>query len=511
MVSEILKICIGKGFLLDKEMLEYFNKLELNNVKEIINIFSRLGIKEKIINQKLFNKNIDKFRNFLVIENDSKISNKEGIKLLSIESNFSKKIDITDFIEHFKSRFEIIKGILEKKNLDNLSSIRRIGVNSGVYSIVAAVVEKRITKNKNLLIEVEDLTGNSIVLVNKENKELFNKAKELMLDDIVVFKVSGSSDMLFANDIIYPDISLENEKYGSSDSYVAFSGDFHIGSKMFLEKNLLKFIDWINGNVGDSRQRAIAKKVKYLILAGDNIDGVGIYQDQDKFLNIKSCKGQYNKLEEILKKIRKDVQIVMCPGQHDSVWVGEKQPAISNKWAPGLTSLENLHLVPNPSLIEIEDNFKILMYHGASINRFIDEIQSIRIKSGHNSPLRVVKEMLKRRHLAPTHGLMDYIPNRIKDPMVIDIIPDIIATADQHRAEVDSYNNILMVASSCWQSITPFEEKVGNIPDPCKVPLFNLKTREIKIMDFSGNDEIKWEKDDSLVCNLNCKPGEKNE
>jgi DNA polymerase II small subunit/DNA polymerase delta subunit B len=30
---------------------------------------------------------------------------------------------------------------------------------------------------------------------------------------------------------------------------------------MFLEKNVLKFIDWLNGEVGDSRQRAIAKKL----------------------------------------------------------------------------------------------------------------------------------------------------------------------------------------------------------------------------------------------------------
>ena len=93
--------------------------------------------------------------------------------------------------------------------------------------------------------------------------------------------------------------------------------------------------------------------------------------------------------------------------------------------------------------------------------------------------------MLKRRHLAPIHGSCDYVPGEI-DPLVIDIIPDIVATGDLHRPEVSVYNNILLIASSCWQSITPFEEKVGNNPDPCKVPIFNLKTREIKIMDFSN-------------------------
>ena len=160
------------------------------------------------------------------------------------------------------------------------------------------------------------------------------------------------------------------------------------------------------------------------------------------------------------------------------------------------------------ALVEIDGGFRILMYHGASINRFIDEIPDIRTNFGHNSPTRVVREMLKRRHLAPIHGGMDYIPCEKGDPMVIDKIPDIIATADQHRAEVSNYNNILMVASSCWQSITPFEEKVGNVPDPCKVPLFNLKTREIKMLDFSDElKEVEWEGGDGLVCKL----GEKKE
>ena len=109
--------------------------------------------------------------------------------------------------------------------------------------------------------------------------------------------------------------------------------------------------------------------------------------------------------------------------------------------------------------------------------------------------------MLKRRHIAPTHGLMDYVPTDEKDGLVIDVVPDIVVTGDQHRAEVDSYNNILLVAGSCWQSVTPFEEKIGNIPDPCKVPLFNLKTREIKIIDFS-EDAVSWEEGDDLVCDL---------
>ena len=476
-------------------MLEWLSGFDREKVVGIVDVLVKLGVEEKIITKDVFDNYKESFE---VVDGDVV---EGGVKVLSDLKYSSGKVEVFDFVRHFRDRYNFIKEILEKRDLDNLSSLRRIGVNSGVYSVIVAVSGKRITKNKNLLLEVEDLTGSSVILVNRENRDLFARAKNLLLDDIVAFKVSGSSKMLFANDFVYPDASLENEKFAEVDEYVAFSGDFHIGSKMFLEKNLLKFVDWLNCKVGDERQRAIAGKVRYLFLAGDNIDGVGIYSGQEDFLNIKSCKKQYEKLVEILSKVREDIEIVMCPGQHDAVWVGEPQSVIPKKWAPGLREMKNLHLVQNPSLVEIGGGFKVLMYHGAGINRFIDELSDIRMKFGHSSPTRVVKEILKRRHLSPTHGLVDYLPCRDGDPMVIRTVPDIIVTGDQHRAEVDSYNNILMVAGSCWQSVTSFEEKIGVTPIPCRVPLFNLKTREIKIIDFS-DDKIKWEDGEDLVCKL---------
>ena len=51
--------------------------------------------------------------------------------------------------------------------------------------------------------------------------------------------------------------------------------------------------------------------------------------------------------------------------------------------------------------------------------------------------------------------------------------------------------------------MTAFEEKVGNDPDPGKVPMFNLKTREIKILDFSdGEDKVCKENEDKIVCEV---------
>ncbi|MFH1451585.1 MAG: metallophosphoesterase [archaeon] len=518
-----------KGFLLDKEILELFSSLTNEDAKKVVEIISGLCIEEKVITKNLFVKYFDKLETSYLLkgcgtnilnffkevgynknnavkkEENEEITGK--IRLISAPAFPQKKIEVKDFVKHFRSRYEIIRSFLENKNLDNLSSIRKIGEERSNYTIIAAVVNKKITKNKNLFIEVEDLTGNIFVLVNQNKKEVFEKARELLEDDIVAFSASGNREILFANDIIFPEAVLEEKKYGILDEYVAFTSDFHAGSKMFLEKNLLKFVRWLNGCGDDEKQNEIAKKVKYLFIVGDNIDGVGHMPGQERLLIEKTTTGQYEIVEKILNQIRKDIKIIMCPGQHDSVWVGEPQPIIGERWAPGLHKINNLLLVPNPAMVEIDDSFKILMYHGASINRFIDEIPAIRTMYGHDRPTLVVKEMVKRRHLAPVHGLMDYIPCEKGDSLVIKDIPDIIATGDQHRAEVSNYNNILLIASSCWQSTTPFEEKVGNNPDPCKVPLFNLKTREVKILDFS--DEIKENSSHKNDNKIFCEDGKK--
>jgi DNA polymerase II small subunit len=539
--KKILKVCMKKGFLLDREMLEVFSELDEDSAKEIIEKLGNLKIEERVITKKLFSKNFEKIKNVLIDGKSKTIiekffinlsyektevslsnisqENKEFpekseknqlgkggvLKILSSPVFPPKKIKVKDFVVHFRSRYELMRKILEAKSLEDLISIRKIGVERGNYTIIASILKKRITKNKNLILEVEDMTGNIAVLINQNKKELFQKAENLLVDDIVGFNVSGSSEILFANDVIFPEAGLAEKKYGKEDIWVAFSSDLHVGSSMFLEENFLRFIKWLNGKEGDEKQQEIAKKIKYLFLIGDNVDGVGVFPGQDKLLDIKDMKNQYDKLIELLKLIRKDIKIIICPGQHDAVWVGEPQPVIGEDWAPELYNMENVFLVANPALIEVDSGFKILMYHGASMQGIIEEIPEIRLKYGHSSPTRVVKEMLKRRHLAPMHGACDYIPCE-QDPLAIREVPDILITGNEHTSEVSSYNNILLVSGSCWQSITPFEERVGHVPDPCKVPLFNLKTREIKILDFSDEEDLEEqrceEKDGEVVCEV---------
>ena len=514
--KEILKICMQKGFLLDRDLLNSLSSLEEHLAKKLILSYLSLNLQDKMITKSSFVENYKKLmklggeedfelsRNFFislgVSKEDFSLGEKKeviiqeknqnkSVKVLFSPTLISKKVSVQDFVFHFRSRYEQIKAILMEKNLDNLRSIRRIGRDRENYYIIVCVSQKRITKNGNILLDVEDLNGSATVLINNNKKELFDKAKDILPDEVIALGVSGNNEILFANDIIYPEAFLTEKKRAKKEELAVFISDIHVGSTMFLEKEFLKFIKWLNYEEGNEEQKELAKKVKYLFINGDLVDGVGHFPGQEQWLNISDMEGQYNKIIEYLKLIRKDIEIIIAPGNHDAVWVGEPQPPIDKKWAPELYKMENVTLVTNPSLVEVQDTFKIFIYHGASMHGMINEIEDLRMIYKTDSPTRIVKEMLKRRHLAPTHGLVDYIPCDKGDTLLINPLPDVITTGDLHKSEVSSYNGILIISTSCWQEKTPFQEKVGNNPDFCKVPLLNLKTREIKILDFSSEEK----------------------
>jgi DNA polymerase II small subunit len=419
------------------------------------------------------------------IKNSPLRSKEYPFKIIESWKIASKKLEMSDFVGYFRSRLLAIKSILQERvDLTNLTSINKISnQRQNSISIIGIVSEKAVTKNKNLILKMEDMTGTISVLVNISKEELYKTAQKVLLDEVIAIKASGSSEFLFANDIIFPD-AFAPKREESKEEYAAFISDIHCGSSMFLEEEFSRFISWLNLERGTEEQKELAKRVKYLFISGDTVDGVGIYPGQEDMLAIKDVKAQYVKLGEYLNKIRKDITIFHIPGQHDAVRVAEPQPPVGENYAAPLHKIENLILLSNPSMVEVCGR-KVLMYHGASFHNIIDDIEELRLANAHNNPSKVIKEILLRRHLAPTHASTVYIPNSEIDPLVIRQVPDIIATGELHKIDVSNYNNIRIIASSCWQSQTPFEEKVGNVPEPCKVPILNLKNNSVKIMDFS--------------------------
>ncbi len=395
-----------------------------------------------------------------------------------------KKIEIADFVGHFRSRYQQLQRILmQRGDLQNLVSLNKIAGDRQRFSFIGIVTDKRTTPNKNIIITFEDLTGSVKALI-KQNADCFSKASELQLDDVVLVKGSGNREIVFVHDIVFPDSFKEKVRF-DEDYSIAFVSDVHVGSQKHLGTEFQRFLDWLNSG------NELAKSIRYIFFVGDNVDGVGVFPGQERLLNLKSLKEQYAKLASYIKQVPSHITMFMCPGQHDSVRVAEPQPMIDSFYGEALYAFPNLFLVSNPSMIKLTEGdkeFKVLMYHGASIHAFINEIDELRAAKAHRCPARAVKHMLKRRHLAPTHGVSPsivYVPNAQHDPLVISEVPDVLCTGEVHRLDIENYNGTIIITGSCWQAQTEFEEKVGNVPDPCKVPLFNVKTRELKVLDFT--------------------------
>jgi len=401
------------------------------------------------------------------------------------ESGPGEKLSVSDFIGHFRSRYhQLQKILLQRPGLENLTSINKISGNRQNLSIIGMVTEKRVTKNKNLIIKFQDLTGEVNALA-KAGTENFLKAQELQLDDVVVVKGSGNNEILFMYDIVFPDAMLMEKTRFSEDACVAFVSDVHAGSKKHLGKEFRRFLYWLNSDA------TLAKKIRYIFFVGDNVDGVGVYPGQERNLELVGLKDQYDLLALYLSQIPERIQMFMCPGQHDSVRLAEPQPKIDSYYGEGLYGIKNLSLVPNPCYIDLKEKQKrirVLMYHGASIHSFINNIDELRLLKANRCPAKAVVHMLRRRHLAPTHShhAVVYVPNAKRDDLVISDVPDIFCIGEVHRVDVENHNGVLIVTGSCWQSQSDFEEKIGNIPDPCKVPILSLKTHELKILDFGG-------------------------
>ena len=263
----------------------------------------------------------------------------------------------------------------------------------------------------------------------------------------------------------------------------------HVGSNNFLPEAFDKFLAWINQNVGSDAQKEIASKVQYIFIVGDLVDGCSIYPDQDKELTIKDIYAQYVECARLLSQIPSRISLVLCPGNHDAMRIAEPQPPLYPDFTQPIYDLPNVISVSNPSLINIHSSehfsgFDVLLYHGYSFDYYVANVDSIRNKGGYDRADLIMKFLLKRRHLAPTHTSNLYVPDITQDPLVISKIPDFFATGHIHKSIASNYKNITLISGSCWQSKTDFQEKVGHNPEPGRVPIVNLKTRDIKILKF---------------------------
>jgi len=373
--------------------------------------------------------------------------------------------EYSDFVGYFRDRFERLSGNLRSRL--NPRSIESAASGGKEVSLIGMVNEVRSTSSDNRIVEIEDPTGEMRVLLSEDDVEL---AETLVADEVIGVegRLSDDGGIVFADEIHHPDIPPRREP-NTADREVSavLVSDVHVGSQEFVGDRWSAFADWLHD----------CPDVEYVLVAGDLVEGVGIYPGQEDELEVVDLYEQYAECARRFDELPDDVEIITITGNHDSVRLAEPQPALSEPFREPFP--DNVSFYGNPSTVTVE-GVDFLMYHGMSLNPFAETVPHIQIES----PETAMVEMLRKRHLAPMYGDVRLAPERT-DRLVIDDVPDVLHTGHTHTVGAERYRNVVTVNTGAWQSQTPYQEKMNIQPDVGYAGLLNLSSLELDLKQFA--------------------------
>ena len=421
---------------------------------------------------------------FLINEEDFEIylgikDDEEHQVEFEILSDPTNKITSAEGVEGygalFASRFAKLKQIMsdrpESKKVRDIESVKSITKTNDELYVWGLVSDRKSDRNITK-ITLEDPTGSMEIVVFEG--DLKDAADTLLMDQFAMFRiVPAKNGGFFAKDIYLPDIPEHTTNRSKTETYAVFLSDLHVGSKFFMEEELSEFIKWI------SSADPIARKIRFVVIGGDLIDGVGVFPGQDKTLNQLTTEDQLQKTFEVLDKIPKHIKVFLISGNHDAGRKALPQPAIPKEYNSELWDRENFFMLGNPSLVSL-NGVKVLMYHGQSIDDVVRTTPGV----SYDKPAAVMRHFLKARHLSPIYGSRTPIAPETEDMMVIDDVPDIFHSGHVHFVGLDMYKGVLIVNSGAWQRQTDFQESVGITPTPGMAIIVNLQTMKVFQKDF---------------------------
>ncbi len=380
-----------------------------------------------------------------------------------------------DFVATFRDRYDRLAGKLKGRVNHRNATALQASPGGGDAGIVGMVSDIRSTASGHWLIELEDTTGVFPCLVMKD-KAIAGLVEELLFDEVIAVDGTLSDDggILFVDDLYFPDVPRTYEP-STADRHVkaALISDVHVGSQEFMADAWNRFTSWLHTEE--------AERIEYLLIAGDMVEGVGVYPDQDEELDIVDIFDQYRQFSEYLKEVPGDLEIVMIPGNHDAVRLAEPQPGFDDELRSIMTA-HDARIVSNPAMVTIE-GVSVLMYHGVSLDEVIAELPEE--KANYDEPHKAMYQLLKKRHVAPQFGGHTRLAPEEKDYLVMDEVPDIFHTGHVHKLGWGKYRNVVAVNSGCWQAQTDFQKSVNIDPDAGFAPVVDLDTLDMTVHKFS--------------------------
>jgi len=466
----VLNYALKKGFQIHPDAFEFLENVDVKKLEKIIKEIVREKTK-----QKLFQINQDDLEIYFGIKEDKNL--KSDYKVLFDPSNkITSAEGISGYNSLFTSRFNKLKKIIsdrpESKMLKSIASVKVAKSDDDMY--VCGLVTSKIRERNVTKLLLEDPSGSleGIIFDN----ELQKMADLLLNDQFVMARVGiGKNSGLIIKDLISPDVPDQGSNRSESETFAVFLSDLHIGSKYFMEEEFSDFVSWL------SSPDPVARKIRFLLIGGDLVDGVGIYPNQDKELLCQTIEEQLKKMESLISKIPNYIKIFIIPGNHDPGRRALPQPAIPKKYNSEVWEKENVIMVGNPAVISL-NGVKVLMFHGQSIDDIVKTTPGL----SYDRPTDVMKHLLRARHLSPIYGSQTPIAPEVEDFMVIEDIPDIFHVGHVHRAQLDMYKGILLINSGSWQNQTPFQASVGMTPNPGIALMVNLKTFQVLHQNYNS-------------------------
>jgi len=367
-----------------------------------------------------------------------------------------------DYLHYFRDRFSKLGNMIRSRcgaiPLEALTRSNRYRQEE--CTVIGMVSEVKTTTNGHRIAEIEDTTANLTVLFRKD-RPVFADAERLIMDEVIGVKGKLSNDgkLFFAEQMYRPDIRIDNKPYVSeTPGKAVLISDVHVGSNTFLPDAWNRFVDWI-----------AESDASYLLIAGDLVDGIGVFPGQEQELTIKNIYEQYDAFGDLISAIPHRIKIIVAPGNHDVVRGAEPQPVIPEQFTKKFP--ENCMLVENPAMVNLQ-GVRVLMYHGRSIDDMIGLIPG----ASYEQSGRMMEEMLQRRHLAPAYGRRTPIAAGKADRLIIDPLPEILHTGHVHISGLTQYRGVLGVNAGTWQSQTAFQKQMNVNPTPARAVMVDLQT-----------------------------------
>lgn len=496
-ISIALIYAINKGYQVHPDAFAFLKSLDCDVekiIKTIVEAKNKFKKKSPIL--------IDDIKNVIssdvngqidepVISNSNTDSNDENYKIIFDPTYKINSENDKDFYKLFDSRYRKTLKILsirsESRQIRKVKHIKDLRNKSRFSSLdnenerakfidsafVAGLIMSKRNRKNDVELVIDDTTG-SISVVCK-TQDLINEASSLVLDQMLMLEISLSkrnSNDFVIKDIIFPDIPEHVAAKSRTESYVALISDLHVGSKYFMENEFNDFISWLSSN------DEIVSKIKFVCIAGDIVDGIGIYPNQDKELIDININKQMSYAAALLQKIPKRMHVFLIPGNHDPGRRALPQTALTD--LRDFQPLENFSIIGNPSIVEL-NKVKLLMFHGQSLDDVIATVPGL----SYSKPVEAMKILLKSRHLSPIYGNRTPIAPESEDMLVIEDVPDIFHAGHVHITEVGRYKGTLIVNSGAWQKQTKFQQTMGINPTPGICILVNLGSLQSFKKDFN--------------------------